>query len=55
VKGAKVHFAGFTRKTNKRGRATFRVRLNKTGLRRATVTRPNLLGGTVKVRVLGPR
>ncbi|HEY7629279.1 MAG TPA: CocE/NonD family hydrolase C-terminal non-catalytic domain-containing protein, partial [Thermoleophilaceae bacterium] len=55
VKGAKVHFAGFTRKTNKRGRATFRVRLNKTGLRRATVTRSGLLGGTVKVRVLGPR
>jgi fermentation-respiration switch protein FrsA (DUF1100 family) len=55
VKGAKVRFAGFTRKTNKHGRATFRVRIKKSGLRRATVTRSGLLGGTVKVRVLARR
>ena len=55
VRGAKVHFAGLTRKTNKRGRATMRVKIRHAGLKRATVTQPGLRKGTLKVRVLRRR
>jgi hypothetical protein len=55
VKGATVRFAGFKRKTNKHGRATFRIRIKKAGLKRAMATRTGLLKGSVKVRVLRPR
>jgi hypothetical protein len=55
VKGAKVHFAGLTRKTNKHGRAIMHVRLKRSGMKRATVTRSGLLKGSVKVRVRKPR
>jgi fermentation-respiration switch protein FrsA (DUF1100 family) len=55
VKGAKVHFAGLTRKTNKHGRAVMRVKIKHAGMKRATATRSGLLKGTVKVRVLKRR
>ena len=55
VRGAKVRFAGLTRKTNKRGRATMRVKIRHAGLKRATVTQPGLRKGTLKVRVLRRR
>jgi hypothetical protein len=55
VKGAKVHFAGLTRKTNKHGRAIMRVKLRHAGMKPATVTRSGLLKGSVKVRVRKPR
>jgi fermentation-respiration switch protein FrsA (DUF1100 family) len=55
VRGAKVRFAGHTRKTNKHGRAIMRIRIRHAGLKRATVTRPGLLKGTLKLRVLRRR
>jgi fermentation-respiration switch protein FrsA (DUF1100 family) len=55
VRGAKVHFAGHIRKTNKHGRATMRIKIRHAGLKRATVTRPGLLKGSVRVRVLKRR
>jgi predicted acyl esterase len=55
VKGARVNFAHHTAKTNKRGRATMRVRFRRAGKRRAVVTQPGLQKSVLTVRVLRSR
>jgi fermentation-respiration switch protein FrsA (DUF1100 family) len=55
VRGAKIHFAGHTVKTNRHGRAVMHVKLKHAGRKRATATRSGLLKGTVVIRVRRPK
>jgi predicted acyl esterase len=55
VRGATIRFAGHRLKTNRHGRAVMRMRFRKARRFRATATRPGLLKGTAKVRVLRRR
>jgi fermentation-respiration switch protein FrsA (DUF1100 family) len=55
VRGAKVRFAGHTRKTNKHGRAVMRIRIKHAGTKHATARRSGLLPKRIKIRVLKRR
>jgi fermentation-respiration switch protein FrsA (DUF1100 family) len=55
VRGAKIRFDGHVVKTNRHGRAVMRVKFRHAGRKRATATRPGLLKGSARVRVLPRR
>lgn len=52
VRGAKVRFAGKTKHTGRRGRATIVRRLHRRGLRRAVVHKRGYRTAKARVRVL---
>lgn len=51
LRGVRVRLAGHSTRTDRRGRATLRLRLRKRGLRRARATRRGLGTGLARVRV----
>jgi hypothetical protein len=55
VRGAKVRFAGKTKRTGRRGRATIVRRLHRRGLRRAVVRKRGFRTAKARVRVRRPR
>jgi hypothetical protein len=55
VAGARIRFAGHIVTTNRHGRARMRVRFKHAGRKRATATKPGLLKGSARVRVLKAR
>jgi hypothetical protein len=55
VRGAKVRFAGKTKRTGRRGRAVMVRRPVRRGLRRAVARKRGFRAGTVRVRVLRRR
>jgi hypothetical protein len=54
LRGARVRFAGRRKRTKRRGRASFVVRLEKPGRRRAVAKKRGFRPGRASVRVLGP-
>lgn len=55
VRGAKVRFAGATRRTNRRGRVVMVRRPVRRGLRKAIARKPGMRTATVRIRVLRRR
>ena len=55
VRGAKVRFAGRTKRTGRRGRAVMVRRFTRPGLRRAVARKPGKRAATARVRVLRRR
>ena len=52
VRGARIRFAGRRRRTNRRGRASIRVRFRRSGVRRVRATKKGFRSGSARVRVL---